>query len=170
MRKIIQQVSLLTVTMVLALAAISQAQAVDGINCEFLCAGITADCDGTNDECFCDSDECWGTDGDDVMCGDGSDQTFYAGKGHDTVCAGGGADEIHGGFGNDCLYGMAGDDHLYGGHCADNLDGGADTDVCLGGWGDDTADSCDFSQGKTDDHPTKGDCYTGPWFCTGIVN
>ncbi|MEQ9325703.1 MAG: S8 family serine peptidase, partial [Rhodospirillales bacterium] len=68
-------------------------------------------------------------DGNDVVIGNGLDNTLHAGRGDDTISGGGG---------NDVLYGEAGNDTLVGGSGQDTLIGGAGDDLIYGGSGNDT--------------------------------
>ena len=165
MNKFLFVLSIFTVSAFLALTVgVSQAlaghpsSAPTPVSCSTACNGAELDCDGTNDFCLCEEDDCFGTPGDDVMCGDGSDQVFHGGRGDDIICAAGGNDTLHGGWGCDDLQGEADDDTLRGGHCADSHQGGSESDTCKGGWGDDTFDSCAATPGKTADHKSQGGC------------
>jgi Ca2+-binding RTX toxin-like protein len=72
--------------------------------------------------------------GNDVLTGDGNDNTIWGGDGSDV---------IHGGGGNDALYGEGGDDHIYGEDGNDFLCGGAGSDTLVGGDGNDFLDADD---------------------------
>lgn len=72
--------------------------------------------------------------GNDVLTGDGNDNTIWGGNGNDV---------IHGGGGNDALYGEGGDDQLYGEAGNDFLCGGAGSDTLYGGEGNDFLDADD---------------------------
>ena len=74
---------------------------------------------------------------DDVICGDGDDNTINALGGEDIVRAKGGNDTVDGGPGNDELYGEAGNDILSGGEDEDIIDGGPGDDTLIGGEGRD---------------------------------
>ena len=78
-----------------------------------------------------------GSSGDDVICGDGDNNTINALGGEDVVRAGGGNDIVDGGEGNDELYGEAGNDMLSGGEDEDIIDGGAGNDTLIGNEGRD---------------------------------
>lgn len=78
-----------------------------------------------------------GTNGRDVLSGNGLDQTFRGLNGADRVTAGGGDDRAFGGNGNDVLLGGKGDDDLVGGANNDRLVGGVGNDTLRGGDGRD---------------------------------
>jgi len=129
--------------------------AICGIDPPTTCPIMTAG------RCLCPgaSADCFGTAGDDIICGSNTGEEIFAGEGDDIVCAGGGADFLHGGWGCDDLQGEGGGDTLQGGHCADSHDGGSGTDTCRGGWGDDTAINCNtYKPGKTDDFKKHRGC------------
>ena len=79
-------------------------------------------------------------DHDDVIFGQGGNDTIHAGLGDDLAYGGTGDDLIVGGAGNDTLDGGAGDDQLQGGAGDDLMRGGAGNDsfVVIGGDGVDT--------------------------------
>ncbi|MEM6759406.1 MAG: hypothetical protein AAF601_07990, partial [Pseudomonadota bacterium] len=100
-----------------------------------------------------------GTDGSDVLAGDGRDNIVLAGAGNDTVYGQGGDDSIVGGDGNDLLIGNDGNDTIEGGSGAndmrgragdDRIFGGADNDIAFGGNGNDLID------GKAGDDTLQG--------------
>jgi Ca2+-binding RTX toxin-like protein len=66
--------------------------------------------------------------GDDVLTGDGNDNTIWGGDGDDTIHGGGGNDALYGGDGDDTIYGDGGNDFLCGGPGADTLYGGDGND------------------------------------------
>ncbi|MEM8563215.1 MAG: calcium-binding protein [Pseudomonadota bacterium] len=83
---------------------------------------------------------------DDVIYGNGGNDSIYAGDGNNTVFGGTGNDTIYGGDdsdllkgdgGNDRLHGEGGNDFLYGGDGSDTLYGGYGADVLYGGSGND---------------------------------
>ena len=74
---------------------------------------------------------------DDVICGDGDNNTIKAHGGEDIVRAKGGNDIVDGGPGNDELYGEAGNDILTGGEDEDVIDGGPGNDTLTGSEGRD---------------------------------
>ena len=136
---------------------ISQARAgvVPNVDCSGCPGGIA--CPGGGASCF-------GTAGNDIICGSATVDVIFAGKGSDIVCAGNGADVIHGGYGDDDLDGEGGadeifggwgedliqgggsDDEIHGGRCADLIDGeGGYGDECHGGRGTEGAsfDNCE---------------------------
>ena len=78
-----------------------------------------------------------GSSADDVICGDGDNNTINAHGGEDIVRAKGGNDVVDGGPGNDELYGEAGDDILTGGEDEDVIDGGPGNDTLTGSEGRD---------------------------------
>lgn len=89
-----------------------------------------------------------GTDFNDTLTGNGSDNKVEAaggndqlngGLGNDRLYSGIGNDTAYGGGGNDYLEGGTGDDKLYGQDGNDQLDGGSGNDVLDGGAGSDTA-------------------------------
>jgi len=77
------------------------------------------------------------TQGDDVIDGNGGDDTINAAGGDDVVDGGTGNDSITGGIGNDTLIGGEGDDFLGGAVGDDTLYGGDGDDILSGGNGDD---------------------------------
>jgi Ca2+-binding RTX toxin-like protein len=79
-----------------------------------------------------------GTSGNDVVAGNGSDNTLIGFAGGDTITGGSGNDDAHGGAGNDSLDGGDGTDLLYGGTGDDTLYGKAGLDTMHGGAGADT--------------------------------
>ncbi|MGB7292947.1 MAG: hypothetical protein WBD99_12310 [Thermodesulfobacteriota bacterium] len=169
--------SIFAVSAFLALVVgISQAQAGVApapVDCGAIVCDI--DCPGGGADCF-------GTDGDDIICGSDDAESIFAGKGDDDVCAGDGNDVVHGGFGDDAINGEDGDDTIQGGWGDDNMAGGAgdDTilagrcddavdggegsevagDTCLGGWGLDifTADSCENEDQGQPDQDNHANC------------
>ncbi|MEL6640101.1 MAG: S8 family serine peptidase [Pseudomonadota bacterium] len=89
----------------------------------------------------------YGTDGDDRLRGDGSDNTIYGGDGEDYVTGGSGddvlhgegdADDMRGGKGDDVMYGGADDDSMTGGQGNDHVIGGTGSDILRGREGNDT--------------------------------
>ena len=69
------------------------------------------------------------TNGNDILRGNGGNDTLQTGAGQDALYGGAGNDHVYAGFGQDLLYGGAGDDHLDArGDGADVLDGGTGTD------------------------------------------
>ena len=76
-----------------------------------------------------------GTNGNDILRGNGLAQTFKGRNGNDRITAGGGDDRVIGGKGNDSLFGEAGNDRLLGSSGNDNLSGGAGNDRLLSGDG-----------------------------------
>lgn len=79
-----------------------------------------------------------GTNGNDVLRGNGLAQKFRAQNGNDRVLAGGGNDHVLGGNGKDTLFGESGNDRLLGGSDNDVLYGQSGRDVLLGGKGNDS--------------------------------
>lgn len=77
------------------------------------------------------------TNGNDVLVGDGADDTISSLGGNDKVYAGGGNDTVDGGDGNDRLEGQSGDDTLSGGNGSDAILGGPGDDRLIGGLGND---------------------------------
>jgi Ca2+-binding RTX toxin-like protein len=78
-----------------------------------------------------------GTSGNDMVAGNGNDNTMVGFAGNDSMTGGAGHDDMHGGAGADTLEGQDGDDLLYGGDGDDTLYGGAGTDTMHGGAGAD---------------------------------
>ena len=78
-----------------------------------------------------------GTDGNDEIRGDDTDNIMAGWAGNDTLHGYDGNDEMDGGDGDDYLYGDSGDDQLYGGNGNDKLHGFNDNDVLNGGSGND---------------------------------
>lgn len=111
-----------------------------------------------------------GSDFNDKLTGNGSDNQFYGGlgndelkgwsgrdelhgdDGHDKLWGDGGGDTLWGGAGNDALWGDSSEDTLVGGSGNDNLWGGSHNDHLLGGEGDDYLDG-----GSNNDELTGGD-------------
>lgn len=81
---------------------------------------------------------------DDILSGDGADDTLAGGAGNDQLTGRGGDDRLMGGSGGDHLEGGDGDDNLMGHGGNDVLIGGAGDDVLSGGRG---ADSLAGSEG-----------------------
>ncbi len=77
-------------------------------------------------------------DGDDLVVAGGGDDIVDAGSGRDTVYGGAGDDSLDGGAGDDTLFGGSGNDTLAGGAGDDDLYGGSGDDSLAGGEGDDT--------------------------------
>jgi Ca2+-binding RTX toxin-like protein len=91
-------------------------------------------------------DELHGGDGNDLMFGHAGQDDFWLGAGNDTVyggddqdiiLAGDDSDRVYGGNGDDIFSGENGTDMLYGDAGNDEIWGGADKDVIYGGTGDD---------------------------------
>ena len=78
-----------------------------------------------------------GSDGNDVLRGDGGNNQFIAGAGHDRLNGRNGNDVIDGGEGNDRINGGSGADTLDGGEGNDRLNGGSGSDVLADGAGND---------------------------------
>jgi trimeric autotransporter adhesin len=78
-----------------------------------------------------------GTNGVDVLVGNGARNTIYAQAGDDQVFGGSGSDALYGGDGNDMLFGEDGNDALYGEAGDDVLEGGSGYDTLYGGSGND---------------------------------
>jgi Ca2+-binding RTX toxin-like protein len=104
-----------------------------------------------------------GSNGNDTLSGDRSDDTINAGNGNDVVYGRSGHDVIYGGNGSDRLFGEGGNDRLYGGNEDDELWGGAGDDwlegengrdLLMGGagndslWGGNDADRLDGGAGN----------------------
>ena len=99
---------------------------------------------------------------DDILAGDGRDNTLIGGEGDDILYGGPvggddmmyggtGMDRIYGGKGDDTLYGEAGDDRLWGGPDDDTLHGGAGADTYMGRQGNDIIyiDAADVADDRT---------------------
>lgn len=78
------------------------------------------------------------TNGDDLLIGTDSGDTFESLGGHDTVWGRSGDDLLKGDAGNDALHGEAGSDVLVGGGGRDSLDGGTGQNVLRGSGGNDS--------------------------------
>ncbi len=78
-----------------------------------------------------------GTNGSDLLTGNGGSDTLSGGNGSDTLNGGAGNDVLSGGNGGDTLNGGAGNDVLIGGNDGDTLNGGDGADTIVGGNGDD---------------------------------
>ena len=91
-----------------------------------------------------DQDNEWGESGgednsrDDLVMGNGGEDTLHGGAGDDTLKGGDDDDTLNGGAGDDKLYGDDGEDMLNGGAGNDMLMGGDDDDELMGGAGNDT--------------------------------
>jgi Ca2+-binding RTX toxin-like protein len=81
--------------------------------------------------------EAFGEQGNDIILGNGSNNTIFGGLGNDTLKGGGGNDFLFGGAGNDDLFGGDNSDSLFGGKGNDNLFGDASIDTLSGGLGKD---------------------------------
>lgn len=82
------------------------------------------------DDTVSDIENVTGTDGGDIIKGDGGKNGLDGGRSQDEVRGRGGRDRISGGYGRDHLFGNRGDDRLTGGPHFDRADGGAGTDTC----------------------------------------
>ena len=76
-----------------------------------------------------------GTDCDDNIKGDSTDEVIYTLKGNDQVWAGSGNDIIYGGIGSNRLYGERDNDIIIPGDGSNLVDGGPGNDVLYGGIG-----------------------------------
>ena len=76
-----------------------------------------------------------GTDCDDKIRGDSTDEVIYTLKGNDQVWAGSGNDIIYGGMGSNRLYGERSNDIIIPGDGSNLVDGGPGNDVLYGGVG-----------------------------------
>ena len=74
----------------------------------------------------------------DLIYGNGGNDTILLGSGDDTVYGGSGNDSLDGGDGNDVLYGEEGNDTIDGGYGNDTIYASQGTDYLDGGYGDDT--------------------------------
>ncbi|WP_026941334.1 calcium-binding protein [Hellea balneolensis] len=79
-----------------------------------------------------------GSDGDDDIRGDSSNNVFLGNSGDDLISGRGGNDSIVGGNGDDILFGGDGTDNIGGGNDDDIIIGGRGNDILAGGAGDDT--------------------------------
>ncbi len=79
-----------------------------------------------------------GTDGDDFLAGNRSNDTISGKQGNDTIIGFDGSDRMYGDLGNDFLDGSQKDDSLYGGKGNDTLLGGNGDDLLDGGLGNDS--------------------------------
>ncbi|MEG4630834.1 SBBP repeat-containing protein [Microcoleus sp. AR_TQ3_B6] len=94
---------------------------------------VTGDADlGSNSP-----DRIIGTNGDDILTGDGENNVLIGMRGNDSLDGDLGDDTLLGGKGSDTLSGSSGDDALFGNRGADILNGGDGNDILLGGKGDD---------------------------------
>ncbi|MFZ1467892.1 MAG: calcium-binding protein [Paracoccaceae bacterium] len=74
-------------------------------------------------------EEAFGSDYNDTLSGDNTDNRLFAYDGNDSLSGGFGRDTLNGGAGNDTLYGGGGNDELWGEVGNDVLDGGAGFDI-----------------------------------------
>ncbi|MBI1328116.1 MAG: type I secretion C-terminal target domain-containing protein [Alphaproteobacteria bacterium] len=86
-----------------------------------------------------------GSDYDDFIDGNGSNNKLWGGTGGDVMTGGAGEDTIYGEDGADILWGNTGDDTLYGGAGNDAMYGLEDDDILYGGDGNDTMRGDDSS-------------------------
>ncbi len=84
-----------------------------------------------------------GTDGNDVICGNGGADTIVGGAGNDVIYGGGGSDSIDAGDGNDVVFGGNGYDKIAGGPGFDWLNGGLKGDTCTDDVGGAALASCE---------------------------
>ncbi|MWB77482.1 hypothetical protein GLS40_05545 [Pseudooceanicola sp. 216_PA32_1] len=84
---------------------------------------------------------------DDTLTGDNTENVIEGGNGGDSLFGAGGNDTLDGGSGLDFLQGGGGDDSLIGGDNNDTLQGGAGADALLGGAGIDLATYEDATAG-----------------------
>ncbi len=91
-----------------------------------------------------------GSQGDDTITGNSSNNIFYGNDGDDNLDGGVGDDKLYGddgkdtvsgGSGIDLIYGGGGDDNLYGGEDSDKLYGGVGNDILRGDGGNDYLDA-----------------------------
>ncbi len=78
-----------------------------------------------------------GTSGRDYFHGNRYDEVIKGQGSEDSLAGSGGKDEIHGGLGNDYIFGRKGDDKLYGQSGKDVIEGGRGKDLIKGGNGND---------------------------------
>lgn len=79
-----------------------------------------------------------GSDFDDDIDGNSSNNVISGGKGNDNLGGGDGNDTLSGGEGNDYLFGQGGNDTINGGVGDDHIHAGSGNDVVTGGTGHDT--------------------------------
>ena len=84
-----------------------------------------------------------GTDGKDLLRGNGEDNVLQGGEGADEIHGNAGRDTVTGGLGNDRLFGGADTDTVDGGQGRDQLDGGDGKDSCTPGPDPDSWTACE---------------------------
>lgn len=97
---------------------------------------VTEDGFGVTTENIAGIEHVYGTNFNDQITGNTSNNTLNGYNGDDTIYGGDGNDTLNGGTDNDTLYGENGDDTLRGGAGNDTLDGGANTAVGASSGGD----------------------------------
>lgn len=101
----------------------------------------------------------WALGGDDEIHSYGGDDAVYGGDGDDTAFAGNGNDRVEGGNGDDIIFGENGNDILNGGRGNDLMSGGDGEDTVNGGAGEDTVNG-----GQGNDTLTGGGDADTFWF------
>lgn len=96
-----------------------------------------ATCDGKPATIVSNAPTIVGTKAPDVIVAGPGDNVIRGEGGNDTICAGEGDDVIHGGRGDDTIFGEGGNDTLYGERGSDDLDGGGGEDRLYGASGND---------------------------------
>lgn len=103
--------------------------------------------DGSIDDTLVSIEYVVGSNGDDLITGNGTLNRIQGYGGGDTVYGGGGNDNLMGNDGNDVIYGESGNDRLYGMNDDDILNGGTGADLLKGGAG---ADIFAYASGDDD--------------------
>ena len=93
---------------------------------------------------------------DDVIRGNGGNDTIYGNEGADKLAGGTGGDSLYGGIGVDWVSGDGGNDTIYGGAGDDILSGGAGKDVIYGGDDEYSLNGNDIFNGGTGDDSLYG--------------
>ena len=84
------------------------------------------------------NDSIFGANGDDIINGQGGNDSIFGANGSDTLIGGQGDDQLSGDINDDVLLGNEGSDTLIGGQGDDQLSGDINDDVLLGNEGSDT--------------------------------
>ncbi len=101
----------------------------------------------------------FGLGGDDTIYGNGGDDCLIGGEGNDRIIGGTGKDFIWGNGGSDRLDGGSDEDNVWGGDGDDQIDGGSDNDNLWGGNGNDEMDGGsgnDYIWGESGNDGIKG--------------
>ncbi|WP_425806719.1 calcium-binding protein [Desulfitobacterium sp. Sab5] len=110
---------------------------------------------------YAGNDTLYGYAGNDIIDGGTGNDTLYGGDGNDTLAGSEDDDTLYGEYGDDLLNGGSGDDKLYGYNGSDTMDGGIGNDYLEGGFGNDTylfdrgygqdtINDCDYTNGNMD--------------------